>query len=499
MKVDLFDIEKFISVNGCQEVTSRFYLDSDGKPADDGLFSTTIFGRIGSDDRKFKFAYIDLKRKFLHPLVYNVIYNMFRALPQVVSGEKSCSIGVNGKIKVEDDLSKGQTGIDFFVNNWKRIKWTEEGEENASRSKKENLLNMLKENEIFIEKFLVIPAYYRDVNFNTSSTGTKVSVDGINASYIKLLTAASSASITFTSAFNTQNTIQKTLNDIYVELTTKISGKTGVIRQAIMGKSIDYSAIAVLSCPRMEANTPEEQQVKFNEYGIPIAFALSLYHPFVIKELEDFFYELEHSYSIVLSGNKKFDIDEEVLDNITPTAIKDLVDSFIKDKTKAFRLRNIGFALKEKNDAKNKDAEFIPIYLRDRDGNLSSRYATLTDLFYVVAFNVTRNKYMIATRYPVTGPESIITCRPVILSTERNSFPVSAEELNANKELKIEDNFILDFFQRPEYKLPYFPVDAKLPLEESILEKKIKWIDTAIPNISYLSGLGADFDGGVSR
>lgn len=120
MKVDLFDIEKFISVNGCQEVTSRFYLDSDGKPADDGLFSTTIFGRIGSDDRKFKFAYIDLKRKFLHPLVYNVIYNMFRALPQVVSGEKSCSIGVNGKIKVEDDLSKGQTGIDFFVNNWKK-------------------------------------------------------------------------------------------------------------------------------------------------------------------------------------------------------------------------------------------------------------------------------------------------------------------------------------------------------------------------------------------
>ena len=84
------------------------------------------------------------------------------------------------------------------------------------------------------------------------------------------------------------------------------------------------------------------------------------------------------------------------------------------------------------------------------------------------------------------------------VDVEKINIPTQ-EELNANKELKIEDNFILDFFQRPEYKLPYFPVDAKLPLEESILEKKIKWIDTAIPNISYLSGLGGDFDGVVSR
>lgn len=493
MKVDLFNINEFIRVNGCKEVTSRFYLDSDGRPASDGLFSTEIFGRIGSEDRKFKFAFIDLKRKFMHPLVYNVVYNMFRALPSVISGEKSCSVTANGNIKVEDDLSKGETGIDFFVKNWKRIKWTTDGVENASRSKKENLLNMLTFDEVFIDKFLVIPAYYRDVNFNTSTTGTKITVDGVNTHYIKLLTATSSASITFTSAFNTQSTIQKTLNDIYVELTTKISGKTGVIRQTIMGKSIDYSAIAVLSCPRMEANTPDEQQVKYNEYGIPIAFALSLYYPFALAELEQFFHELEFTHYFAMGNGKgvvKKETDLDILDSITTDALKDMVDGFIKDKTKTYRTRPIYTLIRKNTKNPNLNpSDFEPMRIEYMvRGEVYSRLVTITDLMYAVAFNITRNKYLIATRYPVTGPESVITCKPVVLSTERVGKVVPREgEDNTNG--------CLSYITRPEYKIPFFPADEK----GYAIDKKIKWIDTAIPNIAHLAGLGGDFDGDTMR
>ena len=36
----------------------------------DGLYSTEIFGPVGSELRNDSFAYIDLKIKILHPLVY---------------------------------------------------------------------------------------------------------------------------------------------------------------------------------------------------------------------------------------------------------------------------------------------------------------------------------------------------------------------------------------------------------------------------------------------
>jgi len=39
----------------------------------DGLFSTTIFGAVGSEYRTKMFGYIDLKYPIIHPLVYKTI------------------------------------------------------------------------------------------------------------------------------------------------------------------------------------------------------------------------------------------------------------------------------------------------------------------------------------------------------------------------------------------------------------------------------------------
>ena len=70
MKVNIIDMNRFIAANECQEVTNPVYFDKGRQPTNDGLFSLTIFGRPGSQERKSVFAYIDLKINFLHPLVY---------------------------------------------------------------------------------------------------------------------------------------------------------------------------------------------------------------------------------------------------------------------------------------------------------------------------------------------------------------------------------------------------------------------------------------------
>ena len=474
MKLDIFDIDKFIEANGCKQVTSRFYIGPDGTPADDGLFSTSIFGKMGSEERKHKFGYFDLRRKFFHPLVYNVIYNMFRALPAIIAGEKFCRLDAGGNIIVSAEPKDGyETGLDFFVRNWSKIRWTKVGEDNASREKKENLLGMLGPKEVFVEKFLAIPAFYRDVNFQTAtSTGQKITVDGLNALYIKLLSATTSETITFTNAFLTQSNVQRTLNEIYSELTKKVSGKTGVIRQSVMGKSVDYSTIAVLSCPRMEAIDPRSQQVGFNEMGIPLPLCMTLFYPFVLKHLEDVFHEYEHNYSIVIDGDKRFDIERIVHKSITTEVLKSIVDGFIKDKTRGMRTRSFwieGFDGKETKLEKVFRGRVFP-----------DRPYTLTDLFFEICADVVQNKHVIATRYPVTGPESVITCRVKLLTTEKTidvSMPYEQGGLN----LKFGRNY------------PYFPTDGK----GNVLPDKIRWIDTAVPNVSFLKGLGGDFDGQI--
>jgi hypothetical protein len=473
MKLDIFNINEFIETNGCEQVTSRFYLDSNGGPSDDGLFSQRIFGKVGSEARKINFGFIDLRRKFFHPLVYMTIYGMFRALPQVMSGEKFCRLDAAGKIVVSDKPEDGDTGIDFFINNWKKIRWTKIGEENASRAKKENLLSMLKPEEIFVDKFLVIPAYYRDINFSTASGSKKITVEGINASYIKLINATTSDSITFTNAYLTQSSVQKILVDIYTELTKKISGKRGVIRQAVLGKSIDFSTIGVLSCPKLSSDSPALQQVRFNEFGVPLHFCLSLFYPFVIKWLEDFFHGYEHAASIVIDGDKRYDLPATTYGKLTSTSLSKLVDGYIKDKTRHIRSQHFWL------DGVGDDTKLVATF---EGRKFPDRPFTLTDLFYEACMDVTQNKHVIATRYPVTGPESVITCSIKLLTTEETVDVSGSYDAGG-----LGDKRFTHY--------PYFPTDGK----GNILHDKIKWIDTYVPNVAFLKGLGGDFDGDTMR
>ena len=40
---------------------------------EDGLYSVSIFGRVGDPSRRKRFSYIDLKLKVFHPVVFKVI------------------------------------------------------------------------------------------------------------------------------------------------------------------------------------------------------------------------------------------------------------------------------------------------------------------------------------------------------------------------------------------------------------------------------------------
>ena len=459
MKFDINNINDYVKINGILEVNSPFILTSDGNPDPEGIFSQDIFGRMGSRERSIKMGYINLKRKFIHPFVYDAIYQMYRNLPTIISGERWVKLSDTGEIlKTSIDDPKAETGIDFFINNWKKIKWDIDGDSKA-RAKKENIFSTLKEEEIFIDKWLVLPAMYRDINLHDKQSKGKIDMDEVNSLYIRLINYVSSESITFTSSFLTQSNVQSLLSEIHNYLIQKPNGKKGVIHSGVMGKTVDYAAVSVISAPRFIADSVEEQQVPFNHIGVPLYLVCSLFYPFIVKGLEDIFFDVNQSTHIIL-GDDVVDVDEKVQYTIDSQSLGLMVKAYIKDKTKGIRTARFSLSGSESGRFKLTEEQL-------------GRPFTLTDLLYRVAADVTMNKNVYTTRFPITDAASTVIGSIKIITTEKtvdlsNGAPAGTFDFNYMR------------------TYPYFPVDSK----GKIIEDKVFWIDTVVPNNSVLAGQG---------
>jgi DNA-directed RNA polymerase beta' subunit len=255
--------------------------------------------------------------------------------------------------------------------------------------------------------------------------------------------------------------MQNALVEIHNTLTKKISGKYGIIRQAIMGKSIDYAATAVISAPRFNTDTFKEQLVPYNHIGIPLYLLCSLFFPFFVKFLEDLFYDFEHDTAIQLKGNNYIEVDDIIFDSLSTDNLKKIIQSYISDKTKYVRTMTVKIG----------DTTLTELIKgRKFQLNLGNREATLTDILFLAANDILKTKHVLSSRYPITGSESIIVNKIKVLTTEKNI------KLNLG-------NTIFSHY-------PYFPLDKN----NNIIHTEIKWLDSVIPNNVFLGGMGGDYD-----
>jgi len=196
MKINLLNMDKYIKENDLKEITNPIYFNIGNIPTEDGLFSLEIFGDLGSEQRKKIFAYIKLNSKFLHPVIYKLITTMDRKFIDLVNGIKYYTITASGELK--EDEENGGTGLTFLYENFEKIKFKET--DSNKRSEKLKLLKSFDKDEIFIDKWLIIPPFYRDYDASSSSSGgSKLTKDPINDMYTKLLRMADSLSNSDTS------------------------------------------------------------------------------------------------------------------------------------------------------------------------------------------------------------------------------------------------------------------------------------------------------------
>lgn len=469
--------DKIIMNSNLLPVTNPISFSSGGIPTDDGLFSDIIFGRE-ADSKQKQFAYIDLKEKFFHPYVYELLKALMpkKFEPCAMGENTSWRITTDGELQqvksTDPDYNEDNSGIAWLIQNYHKLKF--KSSKSLVRQDRVKLLESLSDEEIFITKWVVIPIIYRDIDKNSST----YKLPEINDYYNNLIRYSNSlANDTFTFFNNkTRYEIQSNLVTIRKYGQSLIEKKHGFFHKSILGKSVDRGSRDVISVAVMDnLKRPEDNPVDIFHAGIPLAKALILGYDFILRYCINFFadnFRNVTEYPVYALQNGEYRV-------VGVVKLKNQLERFTSEyiKKKINRFKNSHGTRYELITIETENGKEIPIHLSGqfaptspasvRTSTILNRPMTWTDLFYLAAENTLGDKYVYITRYPITSHSSIYPCQCRILSTIKT--------LPAYIDGKLYD---------------YYPwIDLSTPTDRI----SSNFIDTLTMSNMYLDALGADF------
>lgn len=440
------DQESKIKKHHMMEITNPILFSSKGVPTSDGLLSDEIFG-VTPKSRSETFAYINLGTNFFHPAVFDQLLRYSNKFTNISSSLKKYKI-INGEL-IEDE--NGNTGIEWLINNFNRIKFDEHSESRNKNILAKSLNNYKK----FMNKLIVIPVFYRDID---TSKGF-ISVGEINRLYIEVLrlTKAIKDSEKFglTLRDNIMYKMQLTLlniynyfmDDDYENSGDTVLGKEGSIYRTMLRKTIAYSSRLVMSQPDNNTNHWSEMNVTVDTTLVPLDSAIAQLFPFVIFELKNLIHNKYKDGDIVKCldvNNKEVDVkiygieeyyNDEMLEKMTNRFVHSISNRFAPVYIPNDENKNV----------------YMMFNYEDINGNLNPRKMTWTDLLYLSAVEAAEGKHMISTRYPLDTAYNQIVNKIKVGSTQEtvcikikskiyDNYPlINKDDINMNTENKFKE------------------------------------------------------------
>lgn len=485
LQLEVLDVPLYIKQNELKEITNPTFFSPSGAPTSDGLLSNEIFG-MTQKERSGIYAYIDLVEYFIDPSCWKTLTKLDSKFKGIINGINKYIITPDGEL-VEDET--GNTGIKWLKQNFGKIKFKKTDSRTRDMRIKYIMHNYNK-GRMFINKYIVIPPYYRDVN----TTGKHTGVGQINTFYVNLLTAARALkenndyglSMADTTCYRIQNTLKAIYdwfcgnsNSDIKDKGSGLGGKFGLIR-ANMGYTSDYSSRLVLSAPNLNTNSVDDLMVTIDKSAIPLAAVAADFYPFMMFHIRKFFEnELQNATSYEFVN----DNGEQVSIALADDPMAYFNDDMIKDHLKKFVYSHDTRFIPVELPTKNTDHTYYMTFKGKRwdsvkDAELSpeptlQRPLTWVDVIYVAAIRATDGKQISFTRYPYDSYFNTIYTGIEVATTKET------EPIMLNGEL---------------YK--FYP---KIRLEDINAPSAQKFIDTMQISNLYLNGMGADYDGDMGQ
>lgn len=507
LSMELLDIDKFIKVNSLEEVSDPVFFNGP-TPTERGLLSNEIFG-ITKSERSGIYAYIDLGGTFIHPIVYKVLCKLNNKIPDIVNGTDFFIIDDSGDLIKSDD---GHTGIDWFRKNFSKIKFKKN--ESTSRNRYVDFIEYARD-KMWITKYIVSPPYYRDVDTRQASIG----VGEINKLYSSLIIATRSIKDTSSYGLTLEDVTKARVQNILVQIfdwygngTTiggqetpkNLPGKYGLIKRGLLYKTVDYSTRLVLSAPDVEAENVDDIMVNMDYAGLPLASAICNFKPFIMFWLRRFFenrFAGRMEYPVHI--NDKDTVMVPLVDYqiaFSDVVLEEQIERFIHGYSNRFIPIEIPIdkveytkRMKEKHYTKKEllTPEKMYLFMGGYVLNNSSDYnetkndyssfkkidrpLTWCDLFYRAACEVTSDKNILVTRFPI--------------DSYLNQFPT---KVRIKSTIKTQPMVVSDGFEDNTKFYNWYPVINK---EDIGGNTSPLFSDTFSMCNGLIGAMGADYDG----
>lgn len=447
---------------------------------DDGLYSTSIFGRVGSDARDSTFSYIDLKASILHPKIYRDLVALKGLYRDILAGRETAIFDPVTNDFIADKSEKAQTGYSFFIAHFPKLQLRRS--KSPTRMLKVQLIEKYR-GDAMTRYIPVLPAGLRDIEINPNGT---VSKNEIHDLYYRALSIANT--IPLTSDMESpaldiaRNALTNTLLQIYELIEGMLGGKNGFILNKWASRRVVYGTRNVLSV--MDTSIGD-----LNANNAPgfDATTLGLYQ--VIKGLTPItIHRLRQTFGQQINGgegqvrliNKTtlkpewVTLSPEARDTwTTKDGLSSVIDQYqlVGNRGRAVEIENHYLALIYKGPDMTfklfNDISELPKHLSREH----VKPMTLAEMLYLCGYQHWNKYFVQICRYPITGVGSIYPSRVYVKTTIVGE---NRRELNENWEP----------YEGVEYQALEFP-----------MEGSTSYMDTQSPHSTKLVQLGADFDG----
>ena len=496
--------DELIKIEDIKEITSSKLFINAAEPDPEGLASYEIFDYPGTEGRKRKFGFISLNDWFVHPHCIFELKSLKSIYMDLINGNGEFYIKDGDLFKVDGVAPEGVktgSGVGFLYSIWELLTFDYKDLNYGMRYNRLRFIKSLDKSQVFINKILVVPPFYRDIDMRDGGSKNEynnIYIKIMNLTQIMKTTKTMFGSLNSGGVSESYRSITNILIDFHEMIIKMFGGRKGFIHKNIMGKSVDYSSRLVISCLDLtKTNSPSEMTVSFKKSVIPLFAAIKCFAPFIVNGIKDIITDyLKGSDYLILVHDIKYKSNFALPDrlfskfksdsNVEITRVKLASDWRVAlTTTYIYNLIELYHESPEhrldKFTLPTEDGTEVGINFYVNDGadmELESDIKTanskmyplrLVHLFYMAAIDKLVNKHVLITRYPIED--------------HNNTYPTGINIIPYKRvsKLKIGDT-VYDNFPIVDY-------------ENDIKNISSMFTDSLTIFPGYLSAMDADFDG----
>ncbi|QTH80292.1 putative virion-associated RNA polymerase subunit beta/beta' [Pseudomonas phage pPa_SNUABM_DT01] len=447
---------------------------------DQGLYSTAIFGRVGSDERDTTFSYIDLKVRIFHPKIFRDLMSLKSIYRGICSGRETAIFDPVTKDFVADSSEKAETGYSFFVRHFPELQLRKS--KSPTRQIRVEFINKWK--DAALTRYIpVLPAGIRDIEIDDNGMATKNEIHDL---YYRALSISNTIPVTSdmeSPALDiARNALTNCLSEIYDLIEGMLAGKNGFILDKWASRRVVYGTRNVLTVMDTSiADLNNDNAPGFDATTLGLFQVIKGMTPLTIHHMRRTF-----GNQIQAGEGQAQLIDKKTLRPVWVTLSPDSRDQWttrdgltaVIDRYQMVEMRNRPVEIEDHYLAliyRGPDNTFRIFFdiaeLPDHLDPMNVHPINLVELLYLCGYAYWNKYFAQICRYPISGNRSIYASRVYVKTTVVGERRV---ELNEMWEPYTDEDHVALEFPKPG---------------------STSYMDTQSPHSTKLVGLQADFDG----